>query len=379
MSVNTNDTSNVYVNIEINSDNTKRTTISGYDVTRTRNIIDKCSDYYLSVIRFTIPSFYVPVLIFEPEELGSNIGQYSITLEYLGNIRQVKLIYTPWSNNGVSINPFDRQYYYVNSYVHFAEMVNESFLSAFNLLGNTPEGAKAPYIVFNPVTKLFTLFAQRDYYDTRTNTPIKVYFNDKLWSLLYAFPNQRLNQSSGFSQDGRDIQMLIKNFGNNISSSNDPDDSDQYLTLQQEYVTLYSFNPYSKILITSNLIPAAAEIVKGSGAGTLKIITDFIKPNDVNDLRSTYQYFPLSQYRLIDLLSDEPLRDIDLRVWWQDITGDLNPIELPWNSQINVKFAFLKKTLYQAYQTQEEVQKRMIDRIYNNNNLHLARDTQRLY
>ena len=50
--------------------------------------------------------------------------------------------------------------------------------------------------------------------------------------------------------------------------------------------------------------------------------------------------------RLIDLLSDDAIRSVDCQVFWQDTSGNLIPISIPWNSQINIKLAFLKKRLY---------------------------------
>ena len=64
------------------------------------------------------------------------------------------------------------------------------------------------------------------------------------------------------------------------------------------------------------------------------------------DFRSVFQYVPSAQYRLIDLISDSPLSSFDLRFFWQGVDGTLNPIYIPFNAAIEVKIAFIKKTIY---------------------------------
>ncbi len=375
MSTNTHDSNNIYFNIQINSDNTQSTTYPQYNVQRTRNIVDKASDYYLSVVRFTIPSFYVPVLIFELLRDGGGVpipgvGVYSITLERLGQIEQRHILYTYQGNGSPSISKAD--HYYIYSFVHMATMINTAFTSAYNALSagvGVPAGSVAPYFVFNPNSRLFTLFADETYSLTSENTvvnPITIYMNDQLWTLFYALPHLRLNQTIGFADDGKDVQLLLQNYHNNWSDSNDPNDDHQYLVLQQEYITLYNWNPYKKIVLITSLLPSQSEYVKGNGDGFEKILTDFSASNDIADQRSVYQYLPTAQYRLIDLLSDDPVRRVDVRVFWQDIENNLIPIALPWNSQINIKMAFINRKLYDQNIGADQLQKfnvRMIDRV----------------
>ena len=74
------------------------------------------------------------------------------------------------------------------------------------------------------------------------------------------------------------------------------------------------------------------------------------------DFRSVFQYAPSAQYRLIDLISDSPLSSFDLRFFWQGVDGTLNPIYIPFNAAIEVKIAFIKKTIYnnKFFQSQED-------------------------
>ena len=105
-----------------------------------------------------------------------------------------------------------------------------------------------------------------------------------------------------------------------------------------------------------------------------KVASDFNKPNDIEDLRSTYQFLPTAQYRLIDLLSDEPIREIDIKVWWQDLDGNLTLVQLPWNSQINIKLAFVRKSLYNDYTKDQARDTRMMGKMSGSQELYKLRN-----
>lgn len=64
------------------------------------------------------------------------------------------------------------------------------------------------------------------------------------------------------------------------------------------------------------------------------------------EVRSTFQYYSAGQYRLVDLVSDTAIRDIDIQVYWEDKFGNLNTFYLQPNSNINIKIGFFSKELY---------------------------------
>lgn len=366
MSVDTHDSDNIYFNVSVKSNNDLPSTIATYDATRTRNVIDKADDYYLSVVRFQVPAFYVPLLIFQPSEADPTRGIYSITMERNAQIEQINLEYIEDTTSVVT----DDDYYWVHSYVNLARMVTAALAEAFALFSgaaNIPVGAVAPFVTFNPTTKRFSLWADFTYSQdpTVSANPINIYFNYYLWTLLNAFPHVDQRTTNTFSADGEDIQITIIDLENNISQSNDPSDTTLYYVMEQEYVTLYNWNPYKKLVMVTNLLPTQSEYINASGDGTLKILTDFIPFNDINDVRSTFQYFPSAQYRLIDLLSSEPIRNIGLQVYWQDINDQLWPIELPPYSEITVKLAFVRKSLYKNDYEEIEKTRKKKDRMIN--------------
>jgi hypothetical protein len=46
------------------------------------------------------------------------------------------------------------------------------------------------------------------------------------------------------------------------------------------------------------------------------------------------------------MLKEGPLYNIDLRLLWQDKSGNLYPIYISFSQQASVKLAFVKKSLY---------------------------------
>ncbi len=346
-STTTHESKNIYFNISITSNNEQRLTYPAYNITRTRNIVDKASDYYLSIIRFTIPAYYVPVLVTPMQ--SSTLTEYSITIVWTASGAAYQE-YVPIVNNGTdSVVGGDN---YVYTYTSFTEAINTAFSNAMDAVDAShtlPTTWHAPFIIYSPETRLFQLWAQANIFDdhdaTTLNEPLcDIYMNDKLFALFGSFWSIRYNNGSSFQADGLDVKLVVNGFG--VTQSFSQSDPDLYTVMQQDYPTLYNWNPYKKIIMVTNLLPTQSEFVKGEGSGTLKILTDFEPTNDVLDVRSVYQYFPTSQYRLTDLLSDAPVRNVDLQVYWQDLDGSLTPIYVPWNGQITIKMAFLHKSLY---------------------------------
>ena len=341
-SVITHDSDVIYFNAEIASDNSVISTPADYNITRTRNIIDKASDYYLSVVRFTIPSFYVPILLWLP-------NQYSLTLQWKDNIVQAEIPYIP--NN--DLDSSDDEYYWVYTIDVVVDGINTAFASAFATLtedsqsdADWPSGSVAPFMSFTHATNLFAIWTD-NFYDIKLQTnPIQIFFNEKLWTLFGQFPYIRTHTGNDFTANGKDVQIKIYDNGVNQRLPDQGTSDTVLIQTQQDFISLYNWNPFKKIVITTNLLPVQSEYTRGSGDSYLKILTDFAPSNDITDQRSVYQYLPTAQYRLIELQSDSPIRQVDYSIWWQDSNYNLYKIEIPWNSEINVKLAFLRKTLY---------------------------------
>ena len=227
---------NVYFNIEIRPTNETLGDPALYDVQRTIPLIADASKYYASIIRFNIPNFFVPIHIMpiQDDQGDVNLSEYSVTLEYDGDVQQVFLEYVPSGDFVVppppSSNPSGKQtdspYYWIFEYCKMVFMVNTALSTAFSNLASVPPTISGnppapPVMTFNPITNLFNILVQKDYYDKDIGGagPIKVYLNGKLWTIFNGFCINQVNVSVGgassisnFSPDGRDWveQYIVK-------------------------------------------------------------------------------------------------------------------------------------------------------------------------
>ena len=224
--------------------------------------------------------------------------------------------------------------------------MNAAFTSAYNDLTNPPV-ADPPFITFDAKTQLFRIWYGPAYFPTAGN-PLNVFFNAELWTLFNSFKHTLSNNSATFDPDGKDVQLTLANLNEmNKAVADIAADPLTYLYYsEQEYITTYNWNPFKRIIIRTASMPIQSEYVRGTGSDTSQIITDFLPPSNSTDLRSVYQYIPFGQYRLIDLTSDEALKDISIRVYWEDIFGNQNPLYLPYKSQMTIKLGFFRKSLF---------------------------------
>lgn len=369
---------NVYFNIEIRGPQDSYGTPAIYDVQRTIPIIEDASKYYASIIRFNVPNFFVPIHVMpiQSDQGDANLSQYSITIEFDGDVQHVFLDFDTRGPFPEPIPPnqtsdgkqFSSPYYFMFEYQHMADMINDAFSTAFAALATVPptiggDPPAAPVITFEETTNLFSIIAQQDYYEyTRTlPDPIRVYFNGKLFTIFSGFPDLQTNVTFGalepdeFSPSGRDNQILISDYFNNLNlpGFNPPFDGD-YLVITQQYASIFDWNPFKRIVFTSGSIPVNGEYVKGAGSSTLKVISDFI-PFVTDQVRTVWEFVPEGQYRLIDMVSHEKIDTIDIQVFWVDQNDNFFRIEIPFNQEITIKLAFLNKKLYKNYITREKV------------------------
>ena len=361
---------NLYFNIEITGDPTLSASQPLYNIIRDGSFISNASDYYLSIIRFNIPGYYAPIGYFLTQPNDLEIGIYSITLEVIGTDSSL-LSYTSYLkfenpnilNTFFNTNPLlteeGNNIYYIFNYYTMITSVNNAFIEVWgNITGDILfpypgyEEYNDPFITYDPVSKLFTLWANelcilnaRPALNPIASNPVKMYFNEYLYEFFNSFPSIRINNSVVVSPDQKDYQINILNNWENQTEFSLLPPGLWYKTIQ-DYITIMNWNPFSKIVMVTNLLPVQTEMTNGNGDGFLPIITDFIPTIDVVDVRSTFQYNASGQYRLVDLTSNGPINKIDLFVYWQDLWGNLNSLYLQPNSIMTIKLAFLNKEMY---------------------------------
>lgn len=365
---------NIYVNVVFNHDNINSIIpqAAEYKVTKTIPILDKCSDYYLSVIKFDLPLRDVPLYIFPviPGSGLTNIAPMVIGIRTGGVNYSVQLIYKP-DNNYIQPNQNDPNqqiitpYYFVYSYENLIKSINTALSSAYVSSGLSLLGHDYPYFYIDYKSQLINLVVDyRDFAPTATPTtpdPIPVatiYMNEYLQFYLTSFPYNYI----GDNISGRAYEFNLVTYGDyNLQSAIGGFTINQKI-FTQEYQTLNTWNALKKLLITTSSIPIISEYTPNNNSGstsvginnsgisaTFPIISDFTPQLEFpGQTRSTAYYVPTSQYRLVDLKSDIQLNTIDLRVYWVDLYNNIYPLTLSIFQQGSIKLGFFKKILYRS-------------------------------
>lgn len=363
----------IYYNIVIPHDDSKSIngspTEANFFEVRTNNLFNGSpKDYYLSVIRFTIPSGYIPLLFFPvttdpnllPNETNPNYGIYTVTLSYNGNDYQTHLQYVPQNSyiqvppDPLPTDPPQRpqyiNYYSVYSIQWFLDILNKALSTSFTNLKSAFPAAPptyAPFMTFDNSTKLFTLYAQSGYI---TGVPgnVDIFINTSLSGLFETSFNTKYYGYQNIT-NGKNQQFIIKDLITN-NSTIAPYGILYYSN--QEYSTISQWLPFTNITFTSISLPFRSEwtsggVIRDSGNSSNKfrsIVTDFEIDNFSGfETRSFIHYVPTAEYRRIDLIGDTPIRTVDIQVYWKDNYDNFYPILIPAHSELTIKMLFERK------------------------------------
>ena len=326
---------NIYYNIIINN-NTNEPMPAVYSERKVQSILEHPEQYYLSLIRFNLSGQSIPIFVFQPDT-------YYVTLSYLGvNYSQVVL----YQNIGL---PNQNAVY---SYEHMIDMINIAFKSAFNAIPIKPAGiVDPPFITYDAKTLLFTLRTQTQYAGTNT---IEIWMNNILYFLFDNFNMQYGGQNNLNHKDFRFIiQDLITN--RETISYNGITPAIPYYFFNQEYVALFNWASFKTITFKSATLPIRPEYIpsaKDDGVINVNpIMVDFeLDPEQSPALyRTTLNYTPTAQYRLVDLTGRSPVSDIQVAVTYKDNNLKEYPIYIPAKKSLSIKLAFVKKDLYKKF------------------------------
>jgi hypothetical protein len=132
-----------------------------------------------------------------------------------------------------------------------------------------------------------------------------------------------------------------------------------YLQAYQEFPTFQNAsNPISSLVFVSTQLPVLSTqtakpfvfnefqniFSSAQNAGFVNQITDFEVAVDPGNLyKNAVAYNPTAQYRYLDLISNNPIQNIDIAVFWKDNYGRLNPFTLQAQCSFNMKILFKRK------------------------------------
>jgi len=326
-----------------------------YNQTYNIPIIKKCSDWQMSVVRFSCPINAIPLFEFQiergPLQTDINLGAYSVTLVRGATIMQTKLIFDPEvrnvnplpnppsSNPPLYIQDQSTDYYGVYTVQHMLDMFNAAFITAHAGLPVVP-GSAPPHFEYDPATAIITLVAQQANYDVNVPGYTEIWVNNASFRFFQSMPAQRWGIGL---PAGRDNQLIVNSHYNNIVGAD--------LRISQNNATLSDWNDLTSIVLGGLSLPTRAEFTpNGGGITTIAsqapsqvIMTDFIPipPENLNQ-RGTVIYNPTAEYRWLNLISDSELRTFNITVNWTDRYQNIHLIKFRPDEQLSIKILFQK-------------------------------------
>jgi hypothetical protein len=339
------------------------------------------SEYLMSIVRFSVDTQTLPLMIVEPQTGQADINKliYSFTMSYnlSGNVidYQQNVIWIPTDQapnialpQPPLVNPdYSGLYYFVYSATYFVELLNNALANCFAGLntaviaaGGTLPTTHAPFLEWNPETGKAVLNASLKGFDKAEPNPIKLYFNTPMYNLFTSYsafyqgwtvPNGKNFLIDIFTYAGGLNRLIVADW------SSTPTDN-VAVQIYQEYASLLVNGGCVKsIVFLSGSIPVNASLQStpqifnnygvstGYNANIEPILTDF----QIQDLitgyeyKPTVRYTPTAEYRFFDLNGNQPLSNLDISVYYRDRLGFLRPIFLTSNSVCNIKILFRNK------------------------------------
>lgn len=373
----------IYYDIQISNVTNSNTEppILYFNESRNTPFINVPQEYYLSIIRFTLDTYTLPIFIpivqtnlYSNPTQDPNLTIYSFQFSY-NNVYSDQ-IYIKWipqnsdlkappfiNTSGVLTQDLSTYYYECYTFEYFISLINHQLLYEFNIFKSSfidsmivfPDTAVAPIMAWDSSANVARLIFEESFLNSK-ETPIYFYMNSSLYNLFGSFNNIK----NGYTlTNGRNFQILVLDFGgfNTYQYTN-------YITnitynvieVIQEYSTISAWSPISAIVFTSNTLPIVSNQISkptvyvegnvlgnfGNNSNFQQIITDlvtedgFYKPNVV--------YNPSAQYRLIDLFGNSPLTNVDISVFWKSRVGNLVPLRLGAGGTATIKLLFTKKS-----------------------------------
>lgn len=359
----------IYANVVLtNEDVNNQPIIANYIEEKSQSIINRADEYEVSVVRFSIPTTYIPLFLFEVQtgQPDINLGIYSITIRFGGVDYQRYVIFSP-QDLGASIPPppttrqTRSEYYFLYSYDYILSLFNTTLTNIVNDI-NTAFPASlvyTPYFELDEATGLISLIISDEYYDT--SGVAEIYFNVPMTLLFEEYsgwylPDPPVN-GKHFKLDTRyNPQQACDVYGLTPPSAvayGNPPTVSNFMKITAEYQNYKLWFPMKSLEFTTNLLPVQYDLQPSSTTASSiisnnvyrNIITDF-EPiiNSVGDTRNgSLQYYPQGPYRMVSLKGTHDIRKIQISVYWIDKFNNPYPIRIGYGESLSLKLLFRKK------------------------------------
>jgi hypothetical protein len=274
----------------------------------------------------------------------------SITLAFGGSFFQQYIQVTPQEAiNGV----YDYQTY--------LEHLNDASGSAFAALKIAFPGAAPtsyPRFYLTPSTGLVSMYVQTSYLEGSPGA-ITIYMNQALQNILDLPFTSYGNIPVPF---GADYLIAVRSYGLLLPSP--PGVGFPYsiyalagtwIQCSQSFNSLDEWSNVQRVFFTTGLIPVNGELLpnvltqdQGNNVSTTsqQIVTDFLVNTENSEpTRHNFTYVPSAEYRIVSLLGNGPIKQIDVNAFYSTYEGNIYPIYLAPRTNMSLKLMFRRKTI----------------------------------
>jgi hypothetical protein len=328
---NSND-SNTYLNIEVYNPISNPTSVpiqAVSNITQASPILDNPSEFKLAIMRFSIPA-NLPLFIYPEDALAQQI--YRVELyDLVSGLSVIQpLIYV----DDCDLCFYTRGVYF---YQHMLSFVNTALKACYTqMLVLNPSfvipATDAIRVRYEPTTELFYLSFPQANANLYFNNTLQIRFSSELYIGFFpSFVSRGL-----FLQypTHLPLQIVMDEVQNILVGT-------QY-SIYTESPCVALWSQLQKLLITSNSIPINPEVISSSNQQSRNVLLDFeITPT----ISSTIPYqYNATILRWVDLISSQPLSQLEIAVLVQYRNGSVFPLYIQKNESLTIKFIIRSKT-----------------------------------
>ena len=316
---------------------------------RTQNLLDVGCYYHLSVVRFTIPTFSIPLFLYKTvnnDGVTPNNSYYSFTFIFGGISYTSFLTYQKWTTS-----PLPGIYCYQN-WIDTCNIALRNGHEYMTIHAVSYPASCPPYFIYNASTQVISLIADKTYFcNTLPTTGIQLYSNFVLHKFYESIAHIEISTNSPI---GADALFVIESTGNNDTVTNYPVWLGTYPSvsayqMDAQYQVLQNWSSLKSIVFTSMNLCTRQESVQNpytiNTNSQISIITDFEPERSELASNRSWEQYSAKIYRFIDIITTSAIKEIDISVYWSSLDGLLYPIYINPGEYFSMKILFKRKDL----------------------------------
>lgn len=381
------DTIHEYLDIEVinnNPDGVPKPVI--FSNMKTNNIVDISNNYFLSVVKWSLSSCPLPVIIPDmflaptPSSVFSSNTNYFINIahgdpndltSYTTVAQQVSFQpenqyiaqpkFVPMTQEQVFENPF----YYIYNVDNFLNMVNTAIGGLLNVWKSANPGkftsAIDPKFIWNTNKNCISLICDYSFVPKPTSiiTPdfLQLVFSSNLYYLFNTFNFNQVRLPITYGSVNYALNLPYQYGFDSFTSSEEATMSEK-LVYTQQTSSVVNWSPVDTIEFISSTIPIeptqsgqpfyyGPDISNGinSSQNMNIVLTDFTFPlvTGTELTAGNLVYIPTSEYRLVDMIGNQPFAFLNLIVTWRDKLGFNHNLNLNQGGTARIKIMLRQK------------------------------------